>query len=161
MILPRRLAATALAVGAGLTFAASAQAESDTLSTKGLMAPGGLSATTKGYALTTFSVLFPTKKTFVISGVVRDVCPADGNGAYVKYDYYHNGVAGSDFLTGGLAGKDTNGCGTSSEQFSISIPRKWDLLDGVRVWVCEHNAANKDNTKDSCTFPKSYDNPLS
>jgi len=161
MILPRRLTATVLAVGAALTFAASAQAESDTLDTKGLIAPGGLSATTKGYALTTFTVLFPTKKTFTISGVVRDVCPSDGNGAYVRYDYYTNGVDGGDYLPGGIAGKDTNGCGTGSEQFSIGIPKKWSLLDGVRVWVCEHDASDKDNSKDSCTFPKAYDNPLS
>jgi hypothetical protein len=35
------------------------------------------------------------------------------------------------------------------------------LAVGVRVWVCEHDVADKGISRDSCTFPKFYDNPLS
>jgi hypothetical protein len=158
-VVPRRLAATALAVAAGLTFAATAHAESATLETDGMMAPQGINHTTKGYALTTFTVLFPSKKTFSISGVVRDVCPEDGYGAYVKMDYYVNGPAGGEFAGSRTIGKDTNGCGTSSEQFSVGSDRKLPNLDGVRVSVCEIDA-DSDHHNDTCTFPKSFDNPL-
>ena len=156
---PRRLAAAALAVAAGLTFTATAQAESATLDTNGVMAPQGIAHTTKGYALTTFTVLFPTKKTFSISGVVRDVCPQDGYGAYVKMDYYANGPAGGEFSASRIIGKDTNGCGTSSEQFSTGSTQKLPNLDGVRISVCEIDA-DSNHHNDTCTFPKAFDNPL-
>ncbi len=159
-VLPRRLTAAALAT-AGLAVAAptAAHAESATLSTKGMMAPAGINHTSEGYALTTFTVLFPTKKTFSISGVVRDVCPQDGYGAYVWMDYYSNGPAGPEATGTRIIGKDTNGCGTSSRQFSIGSPRRLPYLDGVRIWICETDA-DSDGHNNTCTQPKSFDNPL-
>jgi hypothetical protein len=160
-IATRRSVAAAVACAAGLGFTASAQAETATLETEGTIAAGGLKYTTDGYALATMTVNFPSKKTFSIAGVVRDVCPQDGNGAYVDVEYSMFDPAGSIYHTVGTLGKDTNGCGGSSEQFAYSTSDKIEYLQGVRVRVCERDTdgGSKASLKTACSQFYSFSNP--
>jgi hypothetical protein len=159
---PRRSAAAAVACAAALSFTASAHAETATLETDGTIAAAGLKYTTEGYALATMTVTFPSKRTFSIAGVVRDVCPKDGNGAYVDVETYIPGPAGAYFHPAGTLGKDTNGCGGSSEQFAWSS-KKIRYLAGVRVRVCERDADGGEHAyrKTACSQYYSFSNPKS
>jgi hypothetical protein len=152
-----RCGAAAIACAAALGFTASAHAETATLDTKNLMAQGGVKHTTDGYALATMTVSFPSKKTFSIAGVVRDVCPKDGNGAYLDVEYYRSSPVGAVFTSLGTLGKDTNGCGGSSEQFAYSTSKKIEYLSGVRVRLCERDASATVRT--TCTKYHSFSNP--
>lgn len=156
-----RSAAAAIACAAALGFTASAHAETATLETEGTIAAGGLKYTTDGYALATMTVNFPSKKTFSIAGVVRDVCPKDGNGAYVDVEYATYDPAGSLYHSVGTLGKDTNGCGGSSEQFAYSTSRKIEYLQAVRVRVCERDTDGGSNAhlKTACSQFYSFGNP--
>jgi hypothetical protein len=158
----RSSAAAVIACAAALGFTASAHAESATLDTDGTIAWGGLKYTTEGYALATMTVSFPSKKRFSIYGVVRDVCPKDGNGAYVDVEHYISGPAGAYFTSHGTLGKDTNGCGGSSEQFAWSSG-SIRYLAGVRVRVCERDADGGEHAirKLACSEFYSFSNPRS
>ena len=70
----------------------------------------GTSAT-PGKANAKGSVTFPSAKQFKVTGTVRDICPADGYGAYIEFRV--------NFAGGGYATnlrKDTTGCKDGATQ---------------------------------------------
>ncbi len=73
----------------------------------------GTSAT-PGKANAKGSVTFPSAKQFKVTGTVRDICPADGYGAYIEFRV---NFAGGGYGTN--IRKDTTGCKDGATKYSL------------------------------------------
>ena len=115
---------------------------------------------TPGYAATSVTVSFPSKRAVDIKGWVEDRCDADGYGAYVyAYRTAPSPDGGSRYRVFGTY-KDVNGCGNGRIHFDpgpYRTPTKASKVYGLEVHLCEMDADAAQPTYTRCKV-KYFDN---
>lgn len=103
-----------------------------------------------GQARAIGTVTFQSAKTVVIAGRIRDVCPADGAGAYLQVRIVLEKSINNVIFRS--VGADANGCGPDGVGFSMTLPNdgypiralRLILSEGERSRYCSDTDCNDD-----------------
>lgn len=93
---------------------------------------GGNSA---GQARATGAVTWTSSQAASIKLSIRDVCPGDGRGAYMRAIVINSKSINNTELL--FVGSDVNGCGTAAESFTKTLPNGGAKICSVRLRLYE------------------------
>ena len=94
-----------------------------------------------GYTRAAITVEFLSKRSYDIQGWVEDVCPQDGNGAYLRLR-----------IETGWVATDTNGCDTGRVYFDPPPVKRPTNVSSLWFDLCEIDADGNDHNTHYCTL---------
>lgn len=108
-----------------------------------------------GYARGGIQVEFLSRRAIDIEGFIEDMCPKDGESAYMQFYATVNGLRKT--IYSGVA--DANGCGNGRRYFDpapYKTPFKGNIINGFYAQVCTRNLENQAPARACVT--ESFDN---
>ncbi|HEX6026559.1 MAG TPA: hypothetical protein VFZ00_31470 [Solirubrobacter sp.] len=110
-------------------------------------------SSTRGYARARGDLTWYSRRKFIISGRINDICPRDGRGAFLFIEInYRDGDRSNHYPR---RARDMGGCrDRNGEAFSITY-RRHRRITYVGIWACEGTP-----TRPQACRGKTRDNPF-